>query len=244
MDARSKQKPANAVGEAADADPSALADGGASNPLRRTRAQAQTVKRKQILAAAQAVFERSGYDGASMNDIAAEGGISKPTLYVYFDSKEKLFDGLIEDMNASLPERVLNLDAENPDLLGVLVRGGVALLTKITRPERIKMLRVVVGAAGKFPEIGQKYFRAGPGKGIEIFGAYLRAVAARGWLDVPDPELAAYHLLELMQSVHMRRMIFAIAEQPSETEIERTVEAGVRVFLAAYRTSTPVTGRG
>ncbi len=202
---------------------------------RRSRAVAQSEKRTQILAAARTVFERSGYDGASMNDIAAEGGVSKPTLYVYFDSKEKLFDGLIEDMCASVPETVLNLDAANRDLASVLTRAGVALLTEITRPERVKMVRVVLGAAGKFPEIGQKFFRAGPGRAIETFGAYLRTAAERGWLDVPDPELAAYHLLELMQSVHMRRMLFAVAEPPTEAEIKRTVEAGVSVFLAAYQ---------
>ena len=203
-------------------------------PTRRSRAEAQTEKRTQILAAARAVFERAGYDGASMNDIATEGGVSKPTLYVYFDSKEKLFDGLIEDMSISVPEKVLNLDADNPDLHGQLTRCGVSLLMKITRPERVKMLRVVVGAAGQFPEIGQKFFRAGPGKAIGTFAAYLTAVSARGWLDVPDPELAAYHLLELIQSVHIRRMLFAVAEPPTAADIERTVDAGVRVFLAAY----------
>ena len=161
---------------------------------RRSRQENQTEKRGLMLAAARAVFERSGYDGASMSDIAAEAAVSKPTLYVYFDSKEKLFDALIEDMSASVPEQVLDLDLADPNVEAVLIRCGIALMTKITAPERINMLRVVLGAAGKFPEIGQKFFAAGPGRAIETFKVYLAAADARGWLRVPDVELAAFQL--------------------------------------------------
>lgn len=200
---------------------------------RRSRLDSQSEKRSVILRAAQTEFERSGYDGASMNDIAAEAAVSKPTLYVYFDSKEKLFDALIETMSASVPETLLELDPADPDMEAQLVRCGVALMAKIARPERVNMLRVVAGAAGKFPEVGQKFFAAGPGRAIEKFKIYIAAVAGRGWLQITDPELAAFQLLELVQSVHMRRMIFAVAPPPSHDEIERTVRAGVRLFIKA-----------
>jgi len=206
----------------------------AAGKPRRSRLESQIEKRTAILRAAQAVFERSGYDGASMNDIATEAAVSKPTLYVYFDSKEKLFDALIEDMSASVPETLLELDPADPDMEAQLVRCGVALMAKIARPERVNMLRVVAGAAGKFPEVGQKFFAAGPGRGIEKFKTYLTAVDANGWLRVPEPELAAFQLLELVQSVHMRRMIFAVAPPPRREEIEHTVRAGVRLFIKAH----------
>jgi AcrR family transcriptional regulator len=202
---------------------------------RRSRQDSQCEKRAVILRAAQTVFERSGYDGASMNDIAAEAAVSKPTLYVYFDSKEKLFDALIESMSHFVPESVLELNSGDPDMEAQLVRCGVALMQKIARPERINMVRVVTGAAGKFPEVGQKFFAAGPGRAIEKLKVYLAAVAACGWLDVVDPELAAYQLLELVQAVHMRRMVFAVASAPSLEDTERTVRSGVRVFLKAYQ---------
>jgi len=207
----------------------------AAGKQRRSRLDSQTEKRAAILQAARLVFQRSGYDGASMNDIAIEAAVSKPTLYVYFDSKEKLFDALIDTMNASVPETVLELDASDPDLESQLVRCGVGLMVKITDPERIEMLRVVTGAAGQFPEVGQKFFAAGPGRGIEKLKTYLTAAAGRGWLKVTDPELAAYQLLDLVQSIHIRRMLFAVAPSPSRQEIERTVRAGVKVFLSAYR---------
>ena len=229
------QKPEGLVIGIAETGSGATA--GVSARSRRSRLESQTEKRAQILRAASAVFGRSGYDGASMSDIAAEASVSKPTLYVYFDSKERLFDGLIEDMSASVPESVLELDAADPNIEAQLVRCGIGLMLKISQPERIDMLRVVAGAAGKFPEVGQKFFAAGPGRAIAKFKVYLAEIARRGWLEIADPELAAFQLLELLQSVHLRKLLFAVAPQPTPMDIERTVKAGVAVFLAAYRPS-------
>lgn len=57
-------------------------------------------RRAQILGAAAIVFARSGFEGARMDDIVAESGLSKGTLYWYFDSKQDiavaLFDGVAE----------------------------------------------------------------------------------------------------------------------------------------------------
>jgi AcrR family transcriptional regulator len=217
------------------AEPNALSSQtGPGSKARRSRQDSQSEKRAGILRAAQTVFERAGYDGASMNDIAAEAAVSKPTLYVYFDSKEKLFDALIETMCCSVPESVLELDAGDSDIESQLTRCGIELMVRIARPERVDILRVVAGATGKFPEIGQKFFAAGPGRAIEKFRTYLAAVTQRGWLRIADVDLAAFQLLELIQSVHMRRMLFAVAPTPGRADIERTVRGGVRVFIAAY----------
>src|SRR5690606_41476277 len=51
---------------------------------------------RQILEGAQSVFLRMGFDAASMNDITREAGVSKGTIYVYFNSKEDLFVALCE----------------------------------------------------------------------------------------------------------------------------------------------------
>ncbi|MBD0354642.1 MAG: helix-turn-helix transcriptional regulator, partial [Rubrobacteraceae bacterium] len=48
-------------------------------------------KRDQILDGARRVFLRDGFAGASTDDIAAEAGVSKRTLYAYYPSKEDLF---------------------------------------------------------------------------------------------------------------------------------------------------------
>ena len=54
-------------------------------------------KVRQILDGARKVFLNLGFDGASMGDIARAAGVSKGTLYVYFENKAELFSALIAD---------------------------------------------------------------------------------------------------------------------------------------------------
>ena len=61
----------------------------------------------QIMDGARTVFLRDGFDGASMNDIARVAGVSKGTLYVYFDSKEQLFEALIREDRKQQAERLV-----------------------------------------------------------------------------------------------------------------------------------------
>jgi AcrR family transcriptional regulator len=59
-------------------------------------------RRQQILDVAIDVFGRSGYYGASMNDIADAAGVTKPVLYQHFDSKSDLYGALLDDVGARL----------------------------------------------------------------------------------------------------------------------------------------------
>ena len=53
-------------------------------------------KRATILDGAARVFLEKGFDAAGVNDICRAAGVSKSTLYVYFDTKETLFSTLVE----------------------------------------------------------------------------------------------------------------------------------------------------
>src|SRR2546428_13985678 len=63
-------------------------------------------RERAMLRAAADVFGERGYHGASMDEIAARAGITKPMLYSYFDSKEGLFAACGEAAAALLTEPV------------------------------------------------------------------------------------------------------------------------------------------
>ncbi|MFC6636812.1 helix-turn-helix domain-containing protein [Sulfitobacter sediminilitoris] len=52
-------------------------------------------RQNRILDAAIKVFAEAGFPGASMDEIARQAGLSKPTLYQYFTSKEALFEAMM-----------------------------------------------------------------------------------------------------------------------------------------------------
>ena len=59
-----------------------------------------------MVAAAERLFSERGYHGVSMDEIAAASGISKPMLYEYFGSKEKLFLACVERARGRLFEEI------------------------------------------------------------------------------------------------------------------------------------------
>lgn len=93
-----------------------------STAARRTRLpRAERVR--QVLAAAARAFARSGYAATSMEDIAAEAGISKLMLYRDFDGKRELYKAVLEGLESRLAELV----GDDPEG-GASVRGLAALV--------------------------------------------------------------------------------------------------------------------
>src|SRR6516225_9935111 len=81
-------------------------DGG----MRRTNLQLQSDRRTEILGAAQRCFVRSGFHGASMQEICAEAGMSPGNLYRYFASKEALVAGIAERDRAEVAQQFAKVD--------------------------------------------------------------------------------------------------------------------------------------
>ena len=118
-------------------------------------------KRRQIMDGARTVFLSGGFDGASMNDIARVAGVSKGTLYVYFDSKEQLFEALIREDRKQQAERLV-FPGEPGDARELLRGFGRRLIEMMTRPEMIAHVRVVIAATAKFPRLGPGLLRGRP----------------------------------------------------------------------------------
>jgi AcrR family transcriptional regulator len=74
-----------------------------------------TARREQVLDVALVVFARSGFHGASMNDIADAAGVTKPVLYQHFDSKRDLYGALLDEVGARLLNSIAKAAAEASD---------------------------------------------------------------------------------------------------------------------------------
>lgn len=194
-----------------------------------------SVKRRQILAGARRVFLAQGFDGASMGEIARAAGVSKGTLYVYFDSKEALFEALILEEKRGLAEVLFRLDSDDPDVAAVLRRLGLSFLEMMVRPDHVSSIRMAIGASEKFPRIGQVFYEAGPCQGVARLKAFLDTQVEAGRLAIANTSLAAQHFLDLCQSGILRRLLFlTVGEGPTGAEMAYNVDQAIRVFFAAY----------
>ena len=194
-----------------------------------------TDKRRQIIEGARTVFLGQGFDAASMGEIARKAGVSKGTLYVYFDSKEALFQAIAHEQCHAQAERVFALDHGDHDVEGVLTRLGTNFVRFLCRPEHVAPVRTIIGISERMPEIGRAFYETGPITGINRVAAYLEAQIAAGVLEIDDPEIAAAQFLEACLATLLKPILFGFGAAPSEARIGRVVGIAVQTFLAAYR---------
>jgi AcrR family transcriptional regulator len=198
------------------------------------KAQEGSAKRRQIMEGARTVFMAAGFDGASMNDIARVSGVSKGTLYVYFDSKERLFEALIREERRQQAERLTDFSLEGDDVRGSLFKFGCRLIEMMSRPDTLAHVRTVIAASAKFPQLGRAFYEAGPCFGANRLSTYMRRMNDEGVLQIADVERAAWQFLELCQAGTFKLLLFRMIDELTTAEIEAGVSAGVEVFMAAY----------
>jgi AcrR family transcriptional regulator len=194
-----------------------------------------SAKRRQIIDGARAVFLAQGFDAASMGEIARAAGVSKGTLYVYFENKEELFESIVHEQCQAQAEGLFDLDAANPDVEAVLTNLGNNFVRFLCEPGKASPLRTVIAIADRMPEIGKKFYETGPACGIGMLAAYIKAQVDAGVLAVDDCEIAAAQFLDACQSTLFKPVLFNFAPPPSPERIERVVGIAVKTFLAAYR---------
>ena len=199
------------------------------------QAAEDSAKRRQIIEGARASFLQQGFDAASMNDIARSAGVSKATLYVYFQNKEQLFQAICGEECGAQAETLFKVDPDDVDVEGTLTRLGVDFLRFVCRPEKASSARTVIAIAERMPEIGRAFYETGPARGIAMLSDYLKSKVEQGVLAIEDCEVAAAQLIEAFGATTFKPMLFNFGKPPTEERIRYVVSLAVRMFLAAYR---------
>jgi AcrR family transcriptional regulator len=197
-------------------------------------------KRRAILAAATTAFLQHGYLGASMDEVAANAGVSKQTVYKQFENKERLFAEIVlgtsdQLMDGLLQAYVDTLDgaADAREALRALAH---RLLQSLTADRVLQLRRLVIAEADRFPEVCGAWFSRGFEQSLDALGDALTRLSDRGLLKkLDDPTLAAYQFAGLVMYKPMNRAMFAGTRQrPKPGELDKLADQTADVFLAAY----------
>ena len=191
-------------------------------------------KREQILDGAKRVFMRMGFDAASMNDITREAGVSKGTIYVYFQNKEDLFVAMVETERAAFLASLRTVLANNENVETGLYEFGVTFLEHMTDEKVVTTMRTVLGVRERMPDLCSRFFR-GPQNLRTVLHDYLERGVAAGALTIDDLDLASGQFLDLVSGSFFKYRLFGtMPEPPSREEIDRVIRGAIRVFTAAY----------
>jgi len=198
------------------------------------------VKNAAIVEAARVIFLKHGFDGASMDQIAASAGVSKRTVYFHFQSKVNLFANVMMAMCASKrPEVVGGETLETSSVLApsrpidqALMELGENFLSMIFEPEAMALFRILIGQANQFPEIGQEFFDRGPREMLDMLTHYLTAAQDRGVIRLNgDPELAAGSFLTSLLGPIYIQCLATACPPPSPAMIRKQAKIAVTTFL-------------
>lgn len=201
-------------------------------------------KRRAILRAATEVFLQHGYLGASMDEVAARAAVSKQTVYKQFADKEHLFAEIILGTTTELVDGFTRAYAgtieETADASRAFRDLARLFLDNLTRPDFLRLRRLVLAEADRFPEISSAWFEDAFHRTLVLLGESMTRLADRGLLrELPDPTLAAYQFAGLVMYKPMNQLMFAGTEaSPSAEELEHIADRATEVFLAAYGPSS------
>jgi len=196
-------------------------------------------KRLTILSAGHDLFLRNGYQGTSVDQIAASAEVSKQTVYKHFGDKHELLlaivNNALERTVAPFLERISAL-ADTANLEADLTALAADYLRAVLQEPVVQLRRLVVGEANRVPELAQLYYDQAPARTLAAFAECFSALHGRGLLHVPEPALAAEHFAFLIVGRCIDQALFYGGPQVlSSVDVDGYVRSGVGVFLAGYR---------
>lgn len=191
-------------------------------------------KFQQVLEGARSIFLRDGFEGASVDDIAREAGVSKATLYSYFPDKRVMF---MEVFRSELARQtadasaLIEVDLPVDQILPFIVQ---IISAHLVSEFGLRIFRVSVGESERFPALAKEYYEAGPTVLRMQLVKYLEHCVARGELRIQDLELAADQLIELSSATVHDRALFLGMDSIDKDLMRKVNQGAVRMFLAYY----------
>ncbi|AEB44390.1 TetR/AcrR family transcriptional regulator [Micromonospora maris] len=198
-------------------------------------------KRQAIIAAALRVFAREGYGQASLDTIAAEAGVAKPTIYNHLGGKENLFRHVLAEIaarsNAKTLAALQTFPTDPQELRDHLNTVGLRLAECFVDEQSSALRRLLHAEIARFPDLFDVVLDSGPNQATEALAGRLARLANAGYLTIEDPIRAARQFVALLTD-ELPAMT-ALGTRPiNPDDLERAVTAGVDTFLRAFATPT------
>lgn len=184
---------------------------------------------ERILDAALEVFREHGYS-ASIEAVASRANVARQTIYNHFSGKHALFGAALEH---AIVELFATVKTGEGDLRERLIRFGMELRARALEPQSIKLQRVLISEAPRFPDLADSFFqRCFMGSYSQMAVVFEKAMRD-GRLRRDDPFEAARLYIEMLLGLDRWRMLYGGAE-PEPAKERAHVTRAVDFVLRAY----------
>src|SRR5258708_16525071 len=149
------------------------------NSIKQRRAPAQ--RPGEIIDAALALFVEKGFAATRLDDVAVRAGLSKAAIYLYFEDKTALFQGVVRQaVVANLGTVEAMLKAHRGPVAPLLPRILDFMASRIEETPMAAVAKLVIAESRAFPEIGRFYLKEVIGRGIPLMEGLITRGIAQG----------------------------------------------------------------
>ena len=124
-----------------------------------TRRRRKAERPKEIVAAAFEEFSRNGYAATTLDQIAERAGVTKGTIYVYFENKEQLFISMVRELTKATLDTVIDMFERHEGSTAELLRAQFSFIYQhiVEDRRRREVVRMLIAEASRFPALADRY---------------------------------------------------------------------------------------
>ena len=164
----------------------------------------------EIVAAAYAVFAEKGFAAAKLDEIAARAGVSKGALYLYFETKQDIFEAVVHDAIAPNIATIESMAETFPGRFEDLARMVVPNIARIASESSLgKVIKMVIGESGNFPELARIWHDELIARALGVLTRLVERAQQRGEVRPGDARNHAVSLISPMLVAVLFRETFA-----------------------------------
>jgi TetR/AcrR family transcriptional regulator, mexJK operon transcriptional repressor len=170
---------------------------------------------------------------------AISGHIGQFSSDTHFSSKEELFADLVLG-NAEPVDEFVGMMSRTLTETGGTLEDGLKTVARtylriVVRPDVLRLRRLVLSEASRFPDLARTYYERVPGRVLKELQRVFGRLAAEGRLRIDEASLAADHFAWLVLGLPLDRGMFYAAEDATRgVDLDRIADSAVRVFMSAY----------
>jgi AcrR family transcriptional regulator len=192
-------------------------------------------RRDAIMDAAMEVFGAKGLDGASVEDIARAAGIGKGTVYLYFRSKDEIFDAILGErwpgpyLERFMPAALARMESQETPLEDVLAAFANGFLLAVE--QNMLVLRLVFSEAYRFPDRAEHLFETTFLRANRLLAAFLEGQAQAGRIRPLDSPAVTARCFQGMLMTYVLSQELLGGRKFTPIAREDWVSEAVRIFL-------------
>jgi len=193
---------------------------------------------REICAAALEVFAEKGFAAARLDEIARRAGVSKGTLYLYFNTKEDLFRAVVRDTVAPnielLQKALVAIELPFADVVRMFLARFADMTSRVPVGAVAKM---VIGESRNFPELAKVWHDQVASRALAMLGGLILKAQERGEVREGDPRLHAFSLVgPMLMGVLWRETLQPAGGAP--IDLEKLAKQHAETALAGLLTAT------